>query len=77
MEKTTDFDFIEKVLAPYNPWWKDANYQSGESFRRPIFSRLLSDLREIKQVLSVTGPRRVGKTTLIKQLIETIFFYQL
>ncbi len=39
------------------------------SFHRNIFEKLISNLNN-KFILSINGPRRVGKTTLLKQLIN-------
>lgn len=64
----------EQMLRPYNPWWESREkvFEKLPSFRRPIFSRIYEDLRGLKQILSITGPRRVGKTTLIKQVIQKL-----
>ena len=43
-----------------------------EPFRRPVFRRIFQDLKQIAQILSITGPRRVGKTTLVRQLIQEL-----
>lgn len=66
----------EQLLLPYNPWW--ASKQEAEAFptlptfRRPIFDRFYRDLKDVKQILSLTGPRRVGKSTLLKQIIRAL-----
>lgn len=65
---------IQTLLAPYNPWWGDSLFPPTPppAFRRPVFSRIHADLHGIKQIISITGPRRVGKTTLVRQLIEEL-----
>ncbi|MEM3056867.1 MAG: AAA family ATPase, partial [Candidatus Bathyarchaeia archaeon] len=40
-------------------------------FKRYAFQRILEGLEE-RQILLVTGPRRVGKTTLLYQVIERL-----
>ncbi len=39
-------------------------------FTRPVLEDLLSDLQALPQMLSITGPRRVGKSTLMRQIIR-------
>jgi len=38
--------------------------------RRPVYHDLVNDLDSIGQIISVTGPRRVGKSTILKQIVE-------
>jgi predicted AAA+ superfamily ATPase len=65
---------LQKVLMPYNPWWRDAatGFKKLPEFRRPIFDVLLEDLDVVPQILSITGPRRIGKSTLLHQLIKEL-----
>lgn len=62
------------LLIPYNPWWEDHTkaFERLPNFRRPIFERIYRELKEIPQIISITGPRRVGKSTLIKQIIKEL-----
>ena len=63
---------IEGLLALYNPWWKEPEGRWKEilpRFERPMVKRLATDINEIPMALSLTGPRRVGKTTAIKQIV--------
>ena len=59
------------LLTPYNPWWTAA--PGGEwrgnlpEYQRPVVRELLADLAELPQMVSITGPRRVGKTTALRQ----------
>ncbi|MBF0254465.1 MAG: ATP-binding protein [Candidatus Omnitrophica bacterium] len=62
---------LETILSTYNPWWKTSEFAT-EVFRRPIFGRVYKDLFSLRQILSITGPRRVGKTTLLKQVIKEL-----
>ncbi|MBU4304333.1 MAG: ATP-binding protein [Candidatus Omnitrophica bacterium] len=62
---------LEAILAPYNPWWKNAQFETF-SFKRPVFLKIYKDLFSLKQIISITGPRRVGKTTLLKQVIKDL-----
>jgi len=60
-----------ELLAPYNPWWKiTTDWRSNlPDYRRPIVDELLADIRDLPQVISITGPRRVGKTTAVRQAV--------
>jgi len=62
---------IQDILAPYNPWWQTGEVKT-EVFKRPIFHRIYQDLFDLKQIISITGPRRVGKTTILKQIIQSL-----
>ena len=63
---------LERMLTPYNPWWGKRDYKVDPSFRRLAFQKIFQDLKEIRQIISITGPRRVGKTTLVHQLVEAL-----
>ncbi len=67
---------FKEILEPYNPWWDDARAETLEKyalpFRRPLFKTLREDIGKIPQILSITGPRRIGKSTLLYQLIDTL-----
>ncbi|MBM4041413.1 MAG: ATP-binding protein [Planctomycetes bacterium] len=68
----TDSDWMARVLAPYNPWWADPAgpwRRELPSFERPVLDLLWRDFEGLRQALSVTGPRRIGKTTILRQLI--------
>lgn len=63
---------ILRILNKYNPWWN--NKQIPESkrseFKRGDFHIIKKELEEDREIISIVGPRRVGKTILIHQLIE-------
>ena len=57
-------------LPTLNPWWKNGRVPAFSLGRtRHFFNEALSYL-EIRQILLITGLRRVGKTTLMHQLID-------
>jgi uncharacterized protein len=58
----------------YNPWWQglDAAFGQIPSFRRDVFDELYADVKLLPQMVSVTGPRRVGKSTLLQQCIQQL-----
>ena len=65
-----DFD----ILKPYNLWWTDAAtaFERVPDFRRDVFDVLYTDVKSLPQMVSVTGPRRVGKSTLLLQCIKQL-----
>lgn len=62
-----------KLLYQQNPWWVDTNYRPPESLwpKRDQFSQIQAYLK-VPQMLLVTGLRRTGKTTLLRQLIAAL-----
>ena len=62
------------ILKPYNPWWTDAAtaFERVPDFRRDVFDVLYADVKSLPQMVSVTGPRRVGKSTLLLQCIKQL-----
>ncbi len=68
--------FIEKwpFVKPFSPWL--AGQEQGLSqlpaFKRDAFEAIYSDVTRLPQMVSVTGPRRVGKTTLLRQCIQQL-----
>ena len=62
------------ILKPYNPWWTDAAtaFERVPDFRRDVFDVLYADVTSLPQMVSVTGPRRVGKSTLLLQCIKQL-----
>lgn len=63
-----------EILRPYNPWWQDITTAFAQlpAFRRDVFDELYADVRNLPQMVSVTGPRRVGKSTLLLQCIQQL-----
>lgn len=62
------------ILAPYNLWWQghDGAFTGIPAFRRAVFDELYADVKQLPQMVSVTGPRRVGKSTLLQQCIQQL-----
>lgn len=73
---------IEDLLGPYNPWWNDPKwhmrdhliiaYEKSVLKRKPrLFYHLAKNLvdKGYYGIVTIRGPRRVGKTMLIKLLI--------
>lgn len=61
-------------LTSYNPWWESGSgaFTQLPAFHRDVFEDLYSDVVRLPQMISVTGPRRVGKTTLLRQCIQRL-----
>ena len=64
---------IVKVLNRYNPWWDGRAISEGKTilFKRGDFYEISRNLNR-KEIVSIVGPRRVGKTILIHQLIKEL-----
>ena len=64
-------ELLIENLIKMNRWWKDKSVEKAFLFntKRDIFYQLKDCLNE-KRITSIIGPRRVGKTTLMYQLIN-------
>lgn len=71
-----DTNTLDRLLRPYNPWWMDNQEISWKTqlpaYRRPIVNEIIADINEISQIISITGPRRVGKTTALHHVISEL-----
>ncbi|MCX5975404.1 MAG: ATP-binding protein [Coprothermobacterota bacterium] len=55
-----------------NPWWKDGRVSAAlVGRRRGIFHEAMA-IMNVRQILAITGLRRVGKTTLMYQVIDEL-----
>ncbi len=63
---------IEQALNLLNDWWKSGKVKTelAKNYRRPIFEEAYKLLKKYKEVVILTGMRRVGKTTLMYQIID-------
>src|SRR3989338_6991794 len=61
---------MEEVIF-YNPWW-NGKFAEGIIFKRESFGRVLGYIEKTDRIVIVKGPRRVGKTTLIYQIISNL-----
>lgn len=78
---------IVDLIYLHNPWFRDPAYLPGEARfpKRLLYKEIYNDTVSLKQIVSVTGLRRVGKSTLVKQIIanllsqhekrQTIFYF--
>ncbi|MFA5839592.1 MAG: ATP-binding protein [Candidatus Margulisiibacteriota bacterium] len=81
---------LNNALNTYNPWWEQTTYAwDNPAFLREYFDLGVKHLTEKHSLaLLINGPRRIGKTTLMRQLMEhlakaknvppkSIFFFSL
>jgi len=76
---------IEAELFKQNPWW-EKEYKEDSYPREKYMNQILKNLKS-KEIILLTGLRRIGKTTILKQFIkhlietnvkpENIFFVNL
>lgn len=66
-------DEILRILYQHNPWWiqKPISTSKLKPFKRQDYYKILDRLKH-KEILSLIGPRQVGKTTLLYQLIDNL-----
>ncbi|MBI5042795.1 MAG: ATP-binding protein [Nitrospirae bacterium] len=62
---------MEELLYRYNPWWEGDFSLSGIVSRQSIIESLLRHLKT-KDVVFLTGLRRIGKTTILKLFIKEL-----
>jgi uncharacterized protein len=64
---------VLRVLNKYNSWWnnKKIPLSKTQQFKRGDF-HIIKNLLERREIISIIGPRRVGKTILIHQLIQDL-----
>ncbi len=70
MQASDDADII-RILNQHNPWWTIGKVPDflAPSFRRRDFY-FLKDTLDSKEIIGIIGARRVGKSTLMYQLIQ-------
>lgn len=72
----TSKEGILKVLSAYNPWWKTGtvNPRMSKTYKRFAFHEAMKrlDQTDLRRTVMLTGTRRVGKTTIQYQMIETL-----
>jgi predicted AAA+ superfamily ATPase len=67
---------ILNVLSAYNPWWKTGTIspKMAKTYRRFAFSEAMKRMEQtdIRRHIVLAGTRRVGKTTIQYQMIESL-----
>ncbi|MEM5812059.1 MAG: AAA family ATPase [Candidatus Aenigmatarchaeota archaeon] len=63
----------EKELFKFNEWWETGKVSGKnlETYKRYPFYKIL-DFIEDRQIILITGLRRVGKTKLLYQIIHNL-----
>ena len=59
---------LETELFKQNPWWEN-NFEEESYTRDKYLSQVLENIKS-KEIIILTGLRRVGKTTITKQIIK-------
>ncbi|SRR5579875_429650 len=62
-----------RILYTYNPWWtgKPIPDVKLKRFKRYDYQRLADQL-DNQKIVAIVGPRQVGKTTLLYQLVQSL-----
>lgn len=63
-------DKLKGMIREYNPWWEGSPVKVP-AYRRHLFAEVQKYLKT-KQILAIVGLRRVGKTVLMRQIIEEV-----
>ncbi len=61
---------MEEILYKLNPWW-EGEFRTT-SIPRLKYTNQFSRLLDLRDIILITGLRRVGKTTIMKQLIDLL-----
>lgn len=64
---------MEEILYRYNPWWEE-EYKLNGIIKRNNCLELMQKHFSSRQIIFLTGLRRVGKTTLLKTFIYHLIF---
>ncbi len=65
---------MREILEMLNEWWVDGSIsnEKAKPYRRKVFHELENLFFNYRQIILISGLRRVGKTTLMYQLIEEL-----
>lgn len=74
-----DNKLIANELIKQNPWWADKGVEIEEAKKpkREIYQMLKNKITESDLITAIIGMRRVGKTTLIKQVIADLLHHDI
>ncbi len=59
---------MEQSLYLMNPWWESKEFETG--IERSKYLKELITNQDKKEIVFLTGLRRIGKTTILKQIIK-------
>jgi predicted AAA+ superfamily ATPase len=62
------------ILSQFNPWWRGEKIPDLPPWRRGVFQELMQwiETPPAQRAVMLSGPRQVGKTTLLLQAIEKL-----
>jgi predicted AAA+ superfamily ATPase len=64
---------LEEIIRRNNPWWSNTPQSLLSPLKRWVFEPVLRRLKGgMTPVVALRGPRQVGKTTLIQQIIQQL-----
>ncbi|MCB1083860.1 MAG: ATP-binding protein, partial [Simkania sp.] len=65
-------DELLSILSQFNPWWRGEKIPDLPTWKRAAFNELLTWVLNPPALRAVmlSGPRQVGKTTLLMQAIH-------
>ncbi len=64
---------LEQLMVEQNPQWRQEDvWVKRLSLQRDIFDKIYGNLTKNRLVIAVNGPRRIGKSYLLKQLIAKL-----
>jgi len=65
---------LKDTLLLFNEWWETKEISKGKAkeYKRRCYSKIKKIFKDYKQILILTGLRRVGKTTIMFQLIDDL-----
>jgi len=65
---------INEIVRAQNPWWANGRTPPIPEYRRELHSDVFAQLTDIsdRRAVVLRGPRQVGKTTILKQVIEDL-----
>jgi len=61
---------IIRLLRKQNPWWEEEEVELPE-FKRDLYKKIEEYMKR-KQIIAIVGLRRIGKTILMKQIIQPL-----
>lgn len=61
---------MEQTLFRYNPWWEKKVFSSADIYRRESLLLTVQKQLNNRQIVFLTGLRRIGKTTLLKLIVQ-------
>ena len=73
VQETIDEDAISLALSDMNPWWETGTVEQRQpGSKRHACAELETWLTDppFHKAINITGPRYVGKTTLLRQMVE-------